>query len=100
MLTVMELFPASATYHFILLAVPVSLLISSRVLGQRISFTVIALYGLIGFIPYRFFFHLGSSWLPLAYPRLWLITALVLVIITGLLSHNSRNEDESPGHTH
>lgn len=76
-LAALALLPASATYHFILLLIPVGILLSDSFLSKTQSGVIKLLYVCVGFIPYHFFFELGkSSFLPLAYPRLWLIILL------------------------
>jgi hypothetical protein len=76
--------PASATYHFILLLLPLALL-DERVVGPKTRYLVIALYITIGFIPYKWFFDLAESGgLLFAYPRLWLVTSLFIIVCRAL----------------
>ncbi len=91
------LLPASATYHFILLLIPVSILLSDSFLTKTESIILVFLYASIGFIPYHFFFELGKSViLPLAYPRLWLMALLyffsAFYVIRNLNQLTNRNE--------
>ncbi len=73
----MLLLPASTTYHFLLLTVPIAILLRSSVLTSS-QIVLVSCYALIGFIPYRYtsWFD-GKSILTLfAYPRLILMTGL------------------------
>ena len=73
------LLPASATYHFLLLILPVALVLKSEVwtAPQKL---VAVLYGLMGFIPYHDFeqFHSNGVLAVFSYPRLILMTGLFL----------------------
>jgi hypothetical protein len=76
------LFPASATYHFLLLSIPISILLA---LGEK-SWSIeqkilVALYACIGFIPYSLLRVFdGNGLLTLfAYPRL-ILTTMILVV--------------------
>ena len=77
--------PATATYHFVLLWLPVGLLIDYlwREGGRIFAYGVLAAYALIGFCPYgwtaRFEGHDGLT--VLAYPRLWLLLAMLAVAL-------------------
>src|SRR5205814_1890081 len=59
-LAALALLPASATYHFILLLIPVGILLSAPILTMTGSRIIASLYLCIGFIPYHFLFELGS----------------------------------------
>jgi hypothetical protein len=72
--------PATATYHFVLLWLPVGLLVQFF-LAHRMptaAFTLVLAYALIGFFPYRLTqgFEGQGGLSVLAYPRLWLLTAM------------------------
>jgi hypothetical protein len=71
------LLPASATYHYLLLILPVGILLNSSkwTLPQK---TLAVLYVLIGFVPYSLFAHFETAGIlaVLAYPRLLLMTGL------------------------
>jgi Glycosyltransferase family 87 len=89
MLAALVLLPASATYHFVLLVPPIALLVSSSLFTRRTIYFVLALYGLIGLIPYSLAFTLGHTWgVFFAYPRLWLMTILFLLISLKLPKPN------------
>ncbi len=79
--------PATATYHFVLLWLPVGLLLRAlREAGlSRMSSLCLALYAAIGFIPYSFFRRFDGSGLlsVFAYPRLILLLALFILTIAG-----------------
>jgi hypothetical protein len=82
--------PATSTYHFVLLWLPVGLLLSFlRGKGNPGLFAlVLALYAATGFLPYTLFRGFaGHGVLTLAsYPRLWLTCALfftALVVAVG-----------------
>jgi hypothetical protein len=76
-LAMMVILPASATYHFILLLLPLSVLLRDGLMDKRSQVIAIAIYSAIGFIPYGLMFslaeHVGHLF---AYPRLWLVTLL------------------------
>lgn len=71
--------PASATYHFLLLVLPVAILLSGGTWNTKEKIIATAYAG-IGFIPYSFFHRFdGRGFLTvLAYPRLLLITIIFL----------------------
>lgn len=76
------LLPVSATYHFLLLVIPVGILLSQA--GPRWSRwerAIVVMFTLIGFIPYGFVTGLDSHGLLslLAYPRLLLMTGLFVI---------------------
>ena len=76
------LLPASATYHFLLLALPVALLLN----GKEWTFPqkmLAVLYGLIGFIPYRYFEQFESKGIltVFSYPRLILMSGVFVAAI-------------------
>jgi hypothetical protein len=77
--------PATATYHFVLLWLPVGLLISHfrREGALLYAWLILGLYSLIGFLPYgrtaRFEGRGGLT--VLAYPRLFLLLAMFSVCV-------------------
>ena len=75
----LALLPASATYHFVLLVLPVILLYGlRRLMSGPLFYGIFGLYFCLGFIPYRYFIGfdgLGALSI-LAYPRLALMTAI------------------------
>lgn len=79
--------PATATYHFLLLWLPVGILLQFfRLRGKKGFFwSTGLLYSAIGFIPYSFFrgFDTGGLVTPLAYPRLFLLLLLFGLAITA-----------------
>jgi hypothetical protein len=77
--------PATATYHFVLLWLPVGLVINGfcREAAPLYAYFVLGAYSLIGFFPYghtnRFE---GRGWLTvLAYPRLFLLLAIFMACV-------------------
>jgi hypothetical protein len=77
--------PASATYHFLLLALPLVLYLAPLTRYGRYELMTISSYCAIGFFPYswtsKFVEH---SWLlPLAYPRLILISLMFVAMTLG-----------------
>lgn len=77
--------PGTATYHFVLLWLPLALLLRYyQVRGQRgVVFSLVGLYAAMGFIPYSFtrqFDGRGVMTL-LAYPRLMLLLAMFAVSV-------------------
>ncbi len=82
--------PATATYHFLLLWLPVGVLL--RHFSQRgqtpLAHVTLAGYAAIGFLPYSFFQQLDGAGLLtlLAYPRL-----LLMVVLFGLSLRAARS---------
>jgi hypothetical protein len=77
--------PATATYHFALLWLPVGLLIN-YFLQQRASVGacfILGIYAVIGFFPYRFTipFEGRGGLTVLAYPRLFLLLAMFIACV-------------------
>jgi hypothetical protein len=90
-LAALVLLPASATYHFILLASSLVLIILQPEINGNIKMAILLTYGLIGLIPYHLAFRLGEEWgLLFAYPRLWLISILFILTIVGVLRIEKR----------
>lgn len=91
------LLPASATYHFLLLALPVALLLYGK--AWTIPQQVLAvLYGLIGFIPYRYFERFESAGVlaVLSYPRLILMSGLFATAIAIAWMGQSESLQHTP----
>ncbi|HYQ86173.1 MAG TPA: glycosyltransferase family 87 protein [Bacteroidota bacterium] len=87
------LLPASATYHFLLLVLPVGLLLSVERAPWRLKQKMIlGLFILIGFIPYRIFrvFDGRALLTILAYPRLALMVAIFLASISYVRKQGHR----------
>jgi len=80
--------PATATYHFVLLWLPVGLLINyfARAGRHLLAALLLGAYALIGFFPYRFTvpFEGRGALSALAYPRLWLLLAMFMGCLYGL----------------
>lgn len=86
--------PASGTYAYVLLWLPVALLIDHfRTEGARVcEYLILGIYALIGFIPYG---HTGAfdargGLTVLAYPRLFLMLAMFVVCILGVVRPSRR----------
>jgi Glycosyltransferase family 87 len=77
--------PATATYHFVLLWLPVGLLIDYFVRqGARVrAYFILGIYALIGFFPYRYTipFEGRGGLTVLAYPRLFLLLAMFIACV-------------------
>ncbi len=90
------LFPASATYHFLLLSLPISILLAlgkaSWCMEQKV---LVGLYVCIGFIPYSSFKVFdGKGFLTLlAYPRLFLCSMIFAVAVAFV----ARFDPDHPG---
>jgi hypothetical protein len=86
--------PATATYHFVLLWLPVGILLHHfRAFKRNTRFALTAfLYAAIGFLPYSFFHQFdGEGFLTLiAYPRLFLMGALFTMAWFAALNFSSR----------
>ena len=74
----MVLLPASATYHFLLLFIPLTLLLSREGSWNIWQRSLVGCYLIIAFLPYRFFrtFDGQGWWTIVAYPRLWAMTLM------------------------
>jgi Glycosyltransferase family 87 len=74
--------PATATYHFALLWLPVGLLIQFALQkgAPGCAYIILGTYALIGFFPYRLTaaFEGRGGLSVLAYPRLWLLLAMFI----------------------
>lgn len=77
------LLPASATYHFLLLILPIALLLFARSPWTFEQKVILLCYVTIGAIPYPFFHRLETSGalVLFAYPRLWCMTLLFVTTI-------------------
>jgi hypothetical protein len=88
---VLLLAPATATYHFVLLWLPVALLIDHfrRENAFATAWAVLGMYALIGFFPYGHtaVFEGHGALTVLAYPRLFLLLMIFSVSAYCLLSH-------------
>jgi Glycosyltransferase family 87 len=77
--------PATATYHFVLLWLPVGLLINYffRHGAPMRAYFILGAYALIGFFPYRFTipFEGRGGLTVLAYPRLFLVLAIFVACV-------------------
>jgi len=77
--------PATATYHFVLLWLPVGLLISYFLREGALAYAyfILGAYALIGFFPYghAYRFEGRGGLTVLAYPRLFLLLAMFIVCI-------------------
>ncbi len=86
--------PASATYHFILLLIPLVLLLKNGLLNQKFRIILFILFLLIGIIPYGLAFKLaGYLGLAFAFPRLILVTLFFFGVVLSLSLPN-RSSDE------
>ena len=82
----MVILPASASYHFIFLLIPVALLIGGKVLNKKWQYFLIAIYCGIGSTPYGLVDKIaGLAGFVFAYPRLWLVSAFYVVMVVGLV---------------
>lgn len=72
--------PLGATYHFVMLVLPVALLLAPESRWSAAQRAVLALHITIGFMPYAFFRAVeGKGWFTVfAFPRLWAITAMMI----------------------
>jgi hypothetical protein len=88
--------PGTATYHYLLLWLPIGILLNTTWNRDErgIFWLTLALYALIGFIPYAFFRQFdGRGLLTLiAYPRLALLTGLFILCFRMSLRITNRVE--------
>jgi hypothetical protein len=88
--------PATATYHFVLLWLPVGLLVGyfSREGARWYAYFMLGAYALIGFFPYGHVYRFeGRGGLTvLAYPRLFLLLAMFIVCIHYIWHHVDPHE--------
>ena len=80
--------PATASYHFVLLWLPLALLLDGLLrTGQRLGAAILlGCYVGMGFFPYRFTvpFEGRAGWSALAFPRLWLLLAMLVVSLWAI----------------
>jgi hypothetical protein len=73
--------PATASYHFVLLWLPLGLLVAQLVKERAcaLAAALVLMYAAIGFFPYRLTeqFEGRGALSVLAYPRLWLLTGIL-----------------------
>jgi hypothetical protein len=73
--------PATASYHFVLLWLPLGLLVAYLVKERAcaLAAALVLMYAAIGFFPYRLTEHFEGrgALCVLAYPRLWLLTGIL-----------------------
>ncbi|MEK9139026.1 MAG: glycosyltransferase family 87 protein [Bacteroidota bacterium] len=84
--------PGTATYHYVLLWLPVGLVMAVMVERQKtvVAYTFLAMYSAIGFIPYSITKKLDAQGVLtlLAYPRLMLVVGMFVTMI--MFIRNSR----------
>ncbi len=87
--------PATATYHFVLLWLPVGILLQrfSRSGQTNLALATVTCYTAIGFLPYSLFQQFDGAGLLtlLAYPRLFLMTALFGLSLLSARSLRAEN---------
>jgi hypothetical protein len=92
--------PGTGTYAFVLLWLPVALLIDHFLSeGARVpAYLILCTYVLIGFIPYghTFPFEGHGGLTVLAYPRLFLLLAMFVVCIYGVVYHRPSQQRAAP----
>jgi hypothetical protein len=80
--------PGTATYHMVLLWLPVGLLVDTflRTQSPRCAYLLLGCYALIGFFPYGWTapFEGRGGLTVLAYPRLWLLLTMFAVSVRCL----------------
>ncbi len=92
-LAALVILPASATYHFILMLIPLVILIGGKVLDQKWCIAVMLTYCMMGWIPYTLAYNAGLHWgIILGFPRLWFLVAIYFVVIWRL---NRKNESRT-----
>lgn len=85
------LLPASATYHFVMLAFPVMMIVTLPGLNSRFQWVILCLYAGIGFIPYGLFAGLANRWgVFFGFPRLWAVTALFITTLITVWNHDRK----------
>jgi hypothetical protein len=84
-LAALEVIPAGATYHFVLLIFPLAAIVSRLRDAPLLVAALVGLHAAIGFVPYRFF-PSPQTEVILAFPRLWLMTALFAVAVAALVA--------------
>lgn len=87
--------PATATYHFVLLWLPVGILLErfSRSEQTNLALATVTCYTAIGFLPYSLFQQFDGAGLLtlLAYPRIFLMTALFGLSLLSARSLRAEN---------
>jgi len=99
-ITTLLLAPATATYHMVLLWLPVGLLgnFFLRARAVACAWLVLGGYALIGFFPFRFVapFEGRGGLTVLAYPRLFLLLAMFVASVYGLWRYSGAQQDADP----
>jgi len=81
-LAAFAILPASASYHFILLVVPITLILSLNEFTKKEKIAITLLYASIGIIPYGLFFKIANyAGVVFAYPRLFICLTLYIICI-------------------
>ncbi|HVO47872.1 MAG TPA: glycosyltransferase family 87 protein [Steroidobacteraceae bacterium] len=82
--------PGTATYHFVVLWLPVGLLLIAMRSAPLLWGLTLGLYACLGFIPYGLVARFSErGWLtPLAFPRLWVLVALFVVAVYWAWTHS------------
>lgn len=87
----LTMLPVGATYHFLFLIFPLALYLSavSGTLKKIQIGILVFIYTSIGFIPFGFAFSAGTSGfgILLSYPRLWLMSALLICSLVFVNTH-------------
>lgn len=98
-ITALLLAPATGTYHYVLLWLPLGLILGEREQGVGNSSTLALLccYGIIGFAPIAFLRSFSATGLliPLAYPRLLALIVLFALVIVRACVVVARHQSHS-----
>ncbi|MBI4428020.1 MAG: DUF2029 domain-containing protein [Ignavibacteriales bacterium] len=97
-ITALTLLPASATYHYLLLALPVALLLTISTPWSFEQKAILTLYFLIGFIPYGLLgeFETRGLLAVLAFPRLLCMTLIFFFSIKFIYGLKVKKVVEPP----
>jgi hypothetical protein len=91
MLGALVILPASATYHFVLMLVPMLLLVSSHLVSSTVNGFMIGAYILLGYLPYVALFRIANQiGVVFAFPRLLLVSFIFCLVSIVMIRQRAK----------